>query len=168
MPRKIAMIEQSQIWSIPFDYKGECGVLLAKLSPDRVALYTMNGWNVMSLDCWNQRFVTEFPLMCPFSEGSPGWCIIPEVIVSNGHRMIHAITAEVLEDALHDHVADLRLAGFKLHTLQQEHGVTEAATFFGKVDPKLVVVERGLNHGDLPTVRVAQPKVMRRRQRQNA
>ena len=155
MSRKSQMIEHSQMWSIPFDFKGQCGVLVAKLGSDRVALHTLNGWNVMSMDCWNRRFVTPFPLMCPWSEGSPGWCIVSEVITSTGHRLIYAITTEVMEYALHEHVADLRLAGFKVATLREAIQVDEPEPeFFGIPDRSKLTTEPPLYEGGRRVVKL--------------
>lgn len=159
------MLESSTVWTVPFDFKPLCGVILAKLNANTVAIHGPKGWDIMTLDRWTVQFLTPFPLMCPWSKDSAGWCIIDLVEPANGQEICRMLDAESLTVALEDDIGDLKLAGFKPevpagHTERAERFVRE----FARPLPTVPVISKpGINAGLRPTLAVQQPMAAPRR-----
>jgi hypothetical protein len=152
------LIEQSLLWGVPFDYQETCGVILARLSADRVAMHSGPGWQIMPRGHWDYAYITPFPDMCPWTPEGPGWCIVPEVVCRSGRVVIHCLTTDVLAKALGEDVGDLKLAGANPQSLDDTRPVPPEPVFFTGLPCKdRIVVERGLNYGDRPTVRMVEP-----------
>jgi hypothetical protein len=107
---KNSVLVSSIDWTVPAEFKGCTGVLVAKAAADTIALYepvSGLGWAQMTHRQWMQDYTTSFPEI-PYTPNRAGWAIMPRVQRRNGGMMMNAIIPAGLVYALQDDVAGLR------------------------------------------------------------